>query len=75
MTGQENLRISDSSTLTKINDSMKDYLSSKMKDYLYKTSRNYKCDLNGFNKLAKQKFLTIPDYLILRYNLILFLVF
>ena len=62
LTGQENLRISDSSTLTKINDSMKDYLSSKMKDYLYKTSRNYKCDLNGFNKLAKQKFLTIPDY-------------
>ena len=62
LTGQENLRISDSSTLTKINDSMKDYLSSKMKDYLYKTSRNYKCDLNGFNKLAKKKFLTIPDY-------------
>lgn len=62
LTGQENLHISDSSTLTKINDSMKDYLSSKMKDYLYKTSRNYKCDLNGFNKLAKQKFLTIPDY-------------
>ena len=33
-----------------------------MKDFLYKTSREYKCDLNGFYRLVKQKFLTLPEY-------------
>ena len=33
-----------------------------MKDYLYKTSREYGCDINGFFRMAKQKFLTIPEY-------------
>ena len=33
-----------------------------MKDFLYKTSKEYGCDINGFYRLVKQKFLTIPEY-------------
>lgn len=62
LNGQENLNFSDKETLTKINESFQNYLSSKMKDFLYKTSKDYNCDINGFYRLVKQKFLTIQEY-------------
>lgn len=62
LNGQENLDFSDKEVLKKINESFQNYLTSKMKDFLYKTSREYKCDLNGFYRLVKQKFLTLPEY-------------
>ena len=59
LTGQDSLDFSDKDTL---NTALKDYLTSKMKDFLYKTSRDYGCDINGFYRLVKQQFLTIPEY-------------
>ena len=62
LTGQDNLTFSKQDTLTRINDSLKNFLKTKMSDYLYKTSREFKCDLNGFYRIVKRKFLTLPDY-------------
>lgn len=62
LTGQTSLDFSDKDTLTTVNTALKDYLTSKIKDFLYKTSREYGCDINGFYRLVKQKFLTIPEY-------------
>ena len=62
LTGQNSLDFSDKDTLNSVNVALKDFLTSKMKDFLYKTSREYKCDINGFYRLVKQQFLTIPEY-------------
>ena len=62
LTGQDSLDFSNKDTLNTVNAALKDYLTSKMKDFLYKTSRDYGCDINGFYRLVKQKFLTIPEY-------------
>ena len=62
LTGQNFLDYSNQKTLEEVNDSLKLFITSKMKDYLYKTSREYGCDINGFFRMAKQKFLTIPEY-------------
>ncbi len=62
LTGQNTLDFSDKDTLNAVNTALKDYLTSQMKAFLYKTSREYGCDINGFYRLVKQKFLTIPKY-------------
>ena len=62
LTGQNSLDFSDKDTLNSVNAILKEFLTSKMKDFLYKTSRDYGCDINGFYRLVKQKFLTIPEY-------------
>lgn len=62
LTGQEKLDYTDTETLRKLNDSLKDYLSSQMISYLNKTSKDYKCDINGFYRVVKHKFKTIPEF-------------
>lgn len=62
LTGQNSLDFSDKDTLNSVNSALKEFLTSKMKDFLYKTSKVYGCDINGFYRLVKQKFLTIPEY-------------
>ena len=49
-------------TLEKLNSGLKDYLTAEFKSYLYKTSREYKSDINEFYKIAKRKFLTNSDF-------------
>ena len=41
---------------------LKEYLTEEFKSYLYKTSREYKCDINDFYKIVKRQFLTNSDY-------------
>lgn len=62
LTGQNYLDFSDKDTLNSVNSALKEFLTSKMKNFLYKTSKEYGCDINGFYRLVKQKFLTIPEY-------------
>ena len=62
LTGQNSLDFSDKDTLNSVNSALKEFLTSKMKNFLYKTSKEYGCDINGFYRLVKQKFLTIPEY-------------
>lgn len=62
LTGQNSLDFSRKEALDTVNNALKEFMTSKMKDYLYKTSREYGSDINGFYRLVKQKFLTIPEY-------------
>ena len=62
LTGQDSLDYSNTDILTKLNGSLKDYLSSQITDYLYKTSKEYKTDINEFFRIARRKFKTIPDF-------------
>lgn len=62
LTGQEKLDYTNTETLTQLNSTLKDYLSSQMISYLYKTSKEYKADINGFYKFVKRKFATISDF-------------
>lgn len=62
LTGQEQLDYSQTETLKQLNESLKSYLSSQMSNYLNKTSKEYKCDINGFYRTAKRNFTTISDY-------------
>ena len=62
LTGQDTLDYSNTETLNTLNTSLKDYLSSQITNYLYKTSKEYKVDINEFYRIAKRKFLTIPEF-------------
>lgn len=62
LTGQDKLDYSDTKTLKQLNSSLKDYLSSQITNYLYKTSREYKSDINQFYRVARRKFTTITDF-------------
>ena len=50
-------------TLKILDVAIKDYLTDEFKSYLYKTSREYKSDINEFYRLAKRQFLTNSDFL------------
>lgn len=62
LTGQDTLDYSNTETLNTLNSCLKDYLSSQITNYLYKTSKEYKVDINEFYRVAKRKFLTIPEF-------------
>lgn len=62
LTGQSTLDYSNTEILKTLNSSLKDYLSSQITNYLYKTSKEYKVDINEFYRVAKRKFLTIPEF-------------
>ena len=49
-------------TLEKLDLALKDYLSNEFKTYLYKTSREYKSDINEFYRIAKRQYLTNSDF-------------
>lgn len=51
---QENLKL--------IEDVCNDYLEKNITDYLYKTSKEYKSDIDGFGKYAVKYFTTIQDW-------------
>lgn len=44
--------------LNQFSKKVNEYLENEIKNYLTKTSTDFKCDINGFYKYAKQKFLT-----------------
>ena len=49
-------------TLEKLDSALKNYLTEEFKSYLYKTSREYKSDINEFYRIAKRQFLTNSDF-------------
>ncbi len=52
----------DTKKLDAISTSCNSYIESTFSDYLYKTSREFKSDINGFGKYALSKFLTTKDF-------------
>lgn len=55
-------RYLDNAVLNSISESCNSYLESTFSDYLYKTSREFKSDINGFGKYALSKFWTYEDF-------------
>lgn len=49
-------------TLDKLSQTCNKYLESVFSDYLYKTSKEFKSDINGFGKYALGNFFTTEDY-------------
>lgn len=45
-----------------LNTNLKQYLEDHILKYLYKTSKEYKSDIESFNKIAKKHFLTLQDF-------------
>ena len=58
----DNQNLSYDQTLEKLDIALKDYLTEEFKSYLYKTSREYKSDINEFYRFAKRHFLTNSDF-------------
>lgn len=57
-----NSKYLDSNVLDNISESLSNYLANILTDYLYKTSIDYKSDINGFGKYSLSNFLTIPEF-------------
>lgn len=62
LTSSNSLNFYDTEILNKLNEKLKEYMSFQMENYLYKTSKDYKCDINNFYRVAKKKFITSSDF-------------
>lgn len=51
----------DDKVLKEISSAASKYIELQMKNYLYKTSKNYKSDINGFGRYILSNFLTIQE--------------
>ncbi len=58
----ENQNMPYDKTLEELDFALKNYLTEEFKSYLYKTSREYKSDINEFYRIAKRQFLTNSDF-------------
>ena len=59
---RENLKYLDNSVLESISDKANEYLQDVITTYLYKTSVEFKSDINGIGKYCLSKFLTIQEF-------------
>ena len=59
---KDNLRYLDSSVLDELSKSTNKYLEDILINYLYKTSVQFKSDINGFGKYCLSNFLTIKEF-------------
>ena len=59
---KDNLRYLDSSVLDKLSQGANNYLEDILINYLYKTSIEFKSDINGFGKYCLVNFLTIQEF-------------
>lgn len=57
-----NSKYLNSDVLDEISESLNNYLTNILTEYLYKTSIDYKSDINGFGKYSLTNFLTIPEF-------------
>ncbi len=58
----ENSKYLSSDVLEAISNSCNSYLESMFLDYLYKTSKDFKSDINGFGNFAAKNFTTTSEY-------------
>ena len=59
---KDNLKYLDSSVLDELSKGANKYLEDILINYLYKTSVQFKSDINGFGKYCLSNFLTIPEF-------------
>lgn len=59
---KDNLRYLDSSVLDELSQGANKYLEDILINYLYKTSVEFKSDINGFGKYCLSNFLTIKEF-------------
>lgn len=58
----DNAKYLDTEILNAISESCSSYLESVFSNYLYKTSKEFKSDINGFGKYALNNFFTTEDF-------------
>ena len=58
----ENSKYLSSDVLDSVSNSCNKYLESMFLDYLYKTSKDFKSDINSFGNFAAKNFITTKDY-------------
>ena len=58
----KNTNYLDSTLLDNISTYCSSYLESNISNYLYKTSKNFKSDINGFGFYCRSKFLTLSEF-------------
>ena len=58
----ENSKYLSSDVLNSISNSCNSYLESMFLDYLYKTSKDFKSDINGFGIFAAKNFITTSEF-------------
>ena len=58
----ENSKYLSNDVLEAVSNSCNTYLESMFLDYLYKTSKDFKSDINGFGNFAAKNFITTNDY-------------
>lgn len=59
---KENLRYLDTNVLNSISKAANNYMENLLTQYLYKTSIEFKSDINGIGKYCLQNFLTIDEF-------------
>lgn len=59
---KEDLKYLDSSVLDSISEKANQYLENILTNYLYKTSTEFKSDINGIGKYCLSNFLTMPEF-------------
>ncbi len=59
---QDNSNYLDDATLQKISDSASNFMKLQMSNYLYKTSKEFKSDINNFGKSSLSNFTTIEEF-------------
>lgn len=59
----ETSNYSSSQVLEDLSNASSKYLQSQISAYLYKTSKDFKSDINGFGKYAVKNYLTLDDWL------------
>ena len=59
---QENSNYLDSSVLDSISEETNNYMENLLTEYLYKTSLEFKSDINDIGKYCLQNFFTIPEF-------------
>lgn len=59
---KDNSNYLDDTTLQKISDSASDFMKIQMSNYLYKTSKEFKSDINNFGKNSLSNFTTVDEF-------------
>ena len=62
LSSKENINILNSVNIDKIEKYLNQYLEKSFLTYLYKTSKDYKCDIDNFGKYAVKNFITLKNW-------------
>ena len=62
LSSKENINLLNTSNISKIEKYLEQYIEQSLSKYLYKTSKEYKCDIDNFGNYAVKHFLTWKEW-------------